>query len=1064
MTIDENPHAPSNDETDGEGGISLFISYSRKDRKRVERLYDTLNQDDELRVFRDTDDILPTEEWKPRLEGLIHAADTIIFALSPHSVTSEVCAWELELAESLHKRIIPVVVDNVDGDVPPVVSKLNYIFLTEQDDFDRALQQIDKALRLDIDWIREHTRLAALASRWEQAQKLGAQPLRGKELEDAENWLARQPTSAPQPTSLHRLYIYESRRLTTKRQRQVVAFAALGLILFGALAAFAFFQRQQAVENEQIAVKNEAAANRERDNALANESRFRTVQAKLQLDADRPVEAAHIVLSGLPDKSSPEELKRTRPLVPAAVDMLKRIMWSVSEQAVLYRHPDMTGIRLGPNKRYLVSTTASETGEAVLYDLEQRKILLRLAEDTFRVGHDAVAFNRTGEYMALGSKSGHVRIYRFDTLEIAAEHQVFETAVTTLGFVGGSDSLVASAQGGKTRMLDAESGQVSYEVEGLYSALSDDGSRMAALTSEGMLTIHDLAARTALTSTGPWRGPTGTLARVSFSPDAKWLVGRSHFKVWLFEAATAQAKRVVEIDQIGAPSFFAAKFSPDGKWFATGARHANVFDIATVDTVATYPEHSEVVTDISVRPDGKVVLTASIDGTLRLWTTSDGETLTTLKGHQSHVIAGRFLSDNRQIVSASSDGTVRLWALPQQVARSTMLDEHGSILLSPDKRYLAVGGVGVFDFASGRKLIDVDPDLEYGWTHNSFSSDGARVIAQRYDDVGPVEACVVALPEGTKGHCFEANSSDLSQDDTTVVVSVETGLRTFDAGTGTQLAALITPGFKDEFFGESSGYNLLNPRFSARGQRIVAQRTDNRLLVYPSDFEGDAVTLEGEISEPLTLEFFASDQRILAVWIDTSTVHVDVWGASTGGRVFQAELEGSYTASPAGTSSTGKYIAIALQDGIVHLLDADTGTIVAKLDPSDNGQTSDVSGVDIGSKPEFNDDDTRLMVSNGPAAHIWELKTFSKTDTLPDMSDVRFPSTFAAAFISGGKEALTWTWQGPQRWRLFDNVQALVEHAHEKLPRCLSARQRIELFLPEEQSDWCLRYNKPVSE
>jgi hypothetical protein len=43
-------------------------------------------------VFKDTDDILPTEEWKERLEQLIEEADTIVFLLSPHSATSEVCA------------------------------------------------------------------------------------------------------------------------------------------------------------------------------------------------------------------------------------------------------------------------------------------------------------------------------------------------------------------------------------------------------------------------------------------------------------------------------------------------------------------------------------------------------------------------------------------------------------------------------------------------------------------------------------------------------------------------------------------------------------------------------------------------------------------------------------------------------------------------------------------------------------------------------------------------------------------------------------------------------------
>ncbi len=231
----------------------LFISYSRTDRALVERLYDALTAEDELRVFRDTDDILPSEELKPRLEKLIREADTVLFAVSPRSVTSDVCSWELELADSLNKRIIPVVVENVEGDVPTVVSKLNYIFLTQEDDFDRNLERIQNAISLDIDWIREHTRLAELADRWEKSARLGAQPLRGKELEAAETWLVEQPKSAPSPTQAQRQYILVSRQAATKRQRMTVAGSLAAVLVVGVLGVFAWMQRNEAIKNEDLA-------------------------------------------------------------------------------------------------------------------------------------------------------------------------------------------------------------------------------------------------------------------------------------------------------------------------------------------------------------------------------------------------------------------------------------------------------------------------------------------------------------------------------------------------------------------------------------------------------------------------------------------------------------------------------------------------------------------------------------------------------------------------------------------------------------------------------------------
>ena len=228
----------------------LFVSYSRKDSENVERLFTALGHDEDFTIFRDTDDILPTEEWKSRLKVLIKASDTLLFALTPNSITSEVCRWELEYAESFNKRIIPVVIEDIDGDVPEIVSKLNYIFLTESEVFDKVLPTIKKSISLDIIWIREHTRLGDLAERWEVAAKLGAQPLRGKELVAAENWLANQPKGAPAPTQIHRNYISNCRRIATKRQRMAVISSLMVLVIVGVLGIFAWQQRNTAVAGE----------------------------------------------------------------------------------------------------------------------------------------------------------------------------------------------------------------------------------------------------------------------------------------------------------------------------------------------------------------------------------------------------------------------------------------------------------------------------------------------------------------------------------------------------------------------------------------------------------------------------------------------------------------------------------------------------------------------------------------------------------------------------------------------------------------------------------------------
>ncbi|MFK8033783.1 MAG: TIR domain-containing protein [Hyphomicrobiales bacterium] len=231
----------------------VFISYARVDSERIDEIYSGLKADQEIEVFLDKEDILPGEDWQSRLEALIRSADAIVFALSPESASSDVCAWEMSSAEQMNKRIIPLIITEPFGDVPANIQKLNYIFARPDDDGVVALENLRKAITQDIDWLREHTRLGDLADRWDKAAKLGAQPLTGRELEAAEMWLAQQPKAAPDPTTQQRSYIYESRRRSTKRQRNLLSGVLCLALVIGAMGVFSWFQRNAALEGERKA-------------------------------------------------------------------------------------------------------------------------------------------------------------------------------------------------------------------------------------------------------------------------------------------------------------------------------------------------------------------------------------------------------------------------------------------------------------------------------------------------------------------------------------------------------------------------------------------------------------------------------------------------------------------------------------------------------------------------------------------------------------------------------------------------------------------------------------------
>jgi WD40 repeat protein len=68
------------------------------------------------------------------------------------------------------------------------------------------------------------------------------------------------------------------------------------------------------------------------------------------------------------------------------------------------------------------------------------------------------------------------------------------------------------------------------------------------------------------------------------------------------------------------------------------------------------------VSSAAFSPDGKRIVTASLDGTARLWDGETGKQIgQALKGHAGSVNSAAFSPDGKRIVTASSDNTARLW-------------------------------------------------------------------------------------------------------------------------------------------------------------------------------------------------------------------------------------------------------------------------------------------------------------------------------------------------------------------------------------------------------------------
>lgn len=109
--------------------------------------------------------------------------------------------------------------------------------------------------------------------------------------------------------------------------------------------------------------------------------------------------------------------------------------------------------------------------------------------------------------------------------------------------------------------------------------------------------------------------------------------------------------------------------------------------------------------------DGQLMASGTTTNEIRIWRTSDGKQLQLLRGHSDWVRAADFNKDNTLIVSCSEDQTVRVWDIETGQCIRTLTGHAGrirSIAFNPDSTLVASGSedltVAVWDIHSENPL------------------------------------------------------------------------------------------------------------------------------------------------------------------------------------------------------------------------------------------------------------------------------------------------------------------------------------------------------------------------
>jgi len=225
--------------------LNVFISYSRRDLQKADQLVAALESNG-FEVTIDRRDLPYGEEWQEELADFIRKSDTVIWLISPDSIASKWCNWELGEVSRLNKRLVPLAIKAVSPEnLPEALGKIHILPAQGDFSFDEHLQTLVDVLNTNRTWIKEHSRLADRARDWIAHKRSSALLLRGGALAHAEDWKNKTPASESTSTNVLDL-ILVSRQQATLRQRYWIAGSLTVTLLALVLAGYAFLKSREA--------------------------------------------------------------------------------------------------------------------------------------------------------------------------------------------------------------------------------------------------------------------------------------------------------------------------------------------------------------------------------------------------------------------------------------------------------------------------------------------------------------------------------------------------------------------------------------------------------------------------------------------------------------------------------------------------------------------------------------------------------------------------------------------------------------------------------------------------
>ena len=537
-------------------------------------------------------------------------------------------------------------------------------------------------------------------------------------------------------------------------------------------------------------------------------------------------------------------------------------LWNLAQQTTLFQiahNAEVKSASFSPKGDGILSS--SSDGTLRLTDLSKRSVVF---EKKYDEPATHAVFSPNGNLIAV-AVGQRVFLHRVSG-EALPNSLDCDQPVSAMKFSPDNRALYVGGDDGIVQAWDVESGEAFgepiREIGGIVSVdLTSDGRRLLVATGAGSVRVWQRPARNPVADLWKQDGDIGVLA-VSAKGDRLFLASKEKGRLWDLANGQALPKIIQHESEI-----LCATFSPDGKYLLTGSvdETARLWLAASGESVGDVSSHQGSVIHVAFHPDSTVFVTATESGVAQLWETASRSARGKEITHEGKITSVDFEPNGKRFLTASIDGQIKFWRSDTAEAIGLPLLASGEFTcarFSPPGDRIATGlSDGTFQLWSsttsqplGEKIF-----LKDGVSDLAFSPDGRLVATSSRDSVSLWSATDGTGREELPNQAANISAIAFSPDSNTIATASEDGFaRLWDAKTARPLTeALRHPGEIRGIAFKSDGTIL----FCAAGNALRAWEATTGLT---SSDHASLATLAREFSSVTLRESARLQPRVMA--------------------------------------------------------------------------------------------------------------------------------------------------------------------------------------------------------